>query len=131
MPVARTAPVSSTSSALVAVVETSMPSTSGMESEKLAVCCPDPLVDQVLQHLLAAGNRSRIDLPRLDASGQLGQAQLAGQDLPTQLCVPARVARLTELVQGSVLDHVGGHEKCSCEGVHAADVGVEEVVARH
>src|SRR5262249_15820360 len=54
-------------------------------------------VHQVFEHLLAAGARLRVQLLRL--LRQVGEGQLAGEDLLAQLLVPARVALVDEALQ--------------------------------
>src|SRR5262245_16904522 len=94
-----------------------------------AVGRPDPLVDEVLEELLAPGRRRRIELtggnPCLEALERLGTAENRRPERP----VPAGIARLATLLERSPLDHVGRHEQRPRKRVDAADVAVEQVVS--
>src|SRR5450759_1801289 len=117
--------------ALVAVVETSIPRTWPMASaapsglDPLApVDRPDVLVHDVLEPLLASGDRMWVDLARRHPGGQRLQRRLARQDRCADAGVPARVARLDHPGERALLEHVRGDQERAREGVDPADVGM-------
>src|SRR5215212_7613970 len=153
LPIARTAPLSSTRTAFVAVVETSSPRTKLIARRRPSeavrspspVCSaagrggrplrgvdrPDRPVDDVLEELLAAGHWGGIDLAGRHPFGQGGEIRLAGEDRLTERAVPVRVALGPEPLEPSVLDQGGRDKQRASERVDAADVGVEEVMPVH
>ncbi len=89
--------ISSIRTALVAVVETSIPRTWPTRSAtgaRLDPCGlvrgPDLLVHQVLEELLAPGRRMWIDLARGDLSFERRERRVAGQDRPFRARPPSR-----------------------------------------
>src|SRR5690606_24949807 len=87
----------------------------------------DELVDQVLQHLLAAGGELRLGLSE-DVRGDLIEGDGLALDLGADAFVPGGVAFGDELVQTAIGADGGGDFQAAGEGIHAADVSVEEVL---
>src|SRR5690349_2222432 len=111
-PMPATAPASSTRTAFVAVVETSMPRTwligrrPAIARSTVAIDLPDPAVDEPLEQLLAPRHRRRIDRAGRDPPLELLHRDRAAQDALAQLAVPAGVARLAVRLERAPLEHV-------------------------
>ena len=86
----------------------------------------DELVHQILEHFLATGFEARLAVGEGVCADFLHRDLLAG-DLRADAAGPALVAIVDEVLQASVLADGGGNFQAACEGVHAADVGVEKV----
>src|SRR3954452_8929323 len=87
----------------------------------------DEIVDQVLEHLLPAARiPGRLSLGK-DVGLELAERRVARLDPPAQLAVPTAIALAHEGREPAVgQDRVGDLEP-ACEGIHPADVGVEQV----
>ena len=86
----------------------------------------DILVDQILEHLLAAGIEAR-RRDALSISIELGEGDLAGLNLLADTAVPGRITLGDELIHLAVLDDGMRDFEAASERIHPADVGVEKI----
>src|SRR6478736_3162327 len=98
---------------------------------RYATMCSEVLVEEIFEHLLAAGLRFRIQAGGEGVIGEIGEARFAGGDALTQAGVPAAVALLEQFLELAVVDRALGDEQATRQGVHAADVRVEQVFGIH
>ncbi len=85
-------------------------------------------VDQILEILLLSGDRLWLQAFPLHFSRQVFQRALAFEDRLAFRAVPASVAAFDMVGELAVLDHLGRHQQAAGADVHAADMGVEQVV---
>ena len=96
-----------------------------------AVGRPDRLVDHVLEQLLPAGHRPRVDLAGDDPALERGQGRVVEHDRRPEAVLPAGIALLAQPVERLALHEVRRDEERPRERVHPADVGVEQVGPVH
>src|SRR5690606_24837723 len=85
-------------------------------------------IHQVLEILLPAGARLRVDTFALDIRRQVIERALAGEDGAPFRTFPARIPLRYEAVHRPVLDHLFGDQQGARADVHRADVRVQQVL---
>src|SRR5688500_4565721 len=83
------------------------------------------LVDQVLEHFLAARGSSGLalfDHPSF-AVLEIGSRK----KLPSEFAFPARIPVFQELVESAIFPNCVSNLEAPCEGIDPADVGVQQV----
>ena len=121
--------------ALVAVVETSIPRTSATSVS--AACRPSPAARRPSRSCRLTmfsssswwpGRGLRVDARRRRPSPRVGSSDSPPSRIAApELAVPAGIALVPRSLEVAALDQIGGDEQRAGERVEAADVGVEEV----
>ena len=84
-------------------------------------------IDYVLQILLTAGTRLRIELVALDPRCDFGQAAPPSQHFRALAAIPTGVALGENGVELAVLDQPRRRDQRARAGVEAADMAIDEV----
>ena len=91
------------------------------------LCCLDELVEQVFQVLLATGADGGLTVAE-GVGAEVIEGDLIGLDLGADAGVPGIVALGDELGDATVGTQFGCGFQAASKGIHAADVGVEEIL---